>query len=480
MALWHNYQDASGWHWQSLRGALSSDASAVSWSSGRIDVFARGLGGALWHQWFDQGTWHHWESLGGQLAAQPAAVSLSPGRLDVFVWGTDNGLWDKRYDASGWHWVQLGGQISSQPSATTSGSNRLDVFARGADGALWHDAFDGTAWSWEPRGGRLAAAPAAISPAPGQLMVFVRGRDGALWRDSFVGSWQWEGLGGQVVDSPAAVLPGDAFVEGADGKLWHWQASGWESLGGQLAAPPAVVVPAPGEVSVFAQWSDRTLRYLHRSAVWDGWQNHGGVLLSASDPLTFPIPVYLQVMNLDCETAALQMALSALGHSYTQSQLFALEQPDTRPPVMGSDGHVLRWGDPYTNFVGDVNGTDHPPPTGYGIYFPLIASIASSHGAPYASGGEGFSAASVYDAVAAGHPVEVWVEVGWSRPYIGTWTAWDGRAIRYSLNEHTVILSGISPTSVRVNDPWHGTQYWVSKATFETSWSDFHNMAIIF
>ena len=70
--------------------------------------------------------------------------------------------------------------------------------------------------------------------------------------------------------------------------------------------------------------------------------------------------------------------------------------------------------------------------------------------------------------------------VDFTRPGVSTWTAWDGRKIRYSYAEHAVTLSGVSPTQVRVNDPLHGTQYWVSKATFETSWADFNNMAVVF
>jgi uncharacterized protein YvpB len=199
--------------------------------------------------------------------------------------------------------------------------------------------------------------------------------------------------------------------------------------------------------------------------------------------VTFPVPIYKQTMNLDCETAALQMGLAALGHNFTQQQLFAYEQPDTRPPVMGrlSNGQkiVVQWGDPYTNFVGDVNGADLIP-TGFGIYYPLIVSIAVSHGAPNAYGHEGFTAAELYAAVAAGHPVVVWTETGWERPYVGYWTAWDGKKIKYSLVEHAVTLSGVSATQVRVNDPWHsGSQYWFSKAAFERSWADFNNMAVV-
>jgi uncharacterized protein YvpB len=86
----------------------------------------------------------------------------------------------------------------------------------------------------------------------------------------------------------------------------------------------------------------------------------------------------------------------------------------------------------------------------------------------------------VYAALSTGHPVEVWIETNWTRPWMGTWTAWDGRKIRYSYAEHAVTLSGVSATQVRVNDPLHGTQYWISKGLFETVWSDFNNMAVIF
>jgi uncharacterized protein YvpB len=191
------------------------------------------------------------------------------------------------------------------------------------------------------------------------------------------------------------------------------------------------------------------------------------------------VPVYAQTMNLDCETGALQMALAALGQSYTQPELFALEKPDLRPAVVGPDNTVLRWGNPYANFVGDVNGLETNL-TGYGVYSPVIVAIARSHGAPGTIGFPGMLAENVYDALWLGHPVEVWVNAGWVRPPIGTWTAWDGQLVPYTLDEHAVTLSGVSTDSVRVNDPLHGTQYWVKKTTFEANWRDFGNQAVIF
>jgi len=195
--------------------------------------------------------------------------------------------------------------------------------------------------------------------------------------------------------------------------------------------------------------------------------------------VTIGVPVYRQTRALNCETGALQMGLAAYGHYYSQDALFAYENPDMRRAVVGANGTVSKWGDPYTNFVGSVNGSETAL-TGYGVYYPVILSIARSHGLPNAYGGEGFSPATIYAELAARHPVEVWVEARWSRPRLGTWTAWDGRRIRYSLAEHAVTLSGVSATSVRVNDPQFGSQYWVSKSTFETVWRDFGNMAVIF
>ncbi len=198
-----------------------------------------------------------------------------------------------------------------------------------------------------------------------------------------------------------------------------------------------------------------------------------------SGPITIPVPLYKQTMNLDCETASLQMALAYRGHWYPQSYMFQFEHPDARPAIKSADGTILQWGNPFTNFVGNVNGAEHTG-TGYGVYYPPILWIANGLGDPSAVGGNGYSASTIYQALASGHPVQVWVEYQWVRPAVNVWKAWDNAKIHYSLHEHTVVLSGLSDTQVRVNDPWPGTQYWIDKATFERSWADFYNMAIIY
>src|SRR5438094_10576185 len=195
--------------------------------------------------------------------------------------------------------------------------------------------------------------------------------------------------------------------------------------------------------------------------------------------VTIPVPVIQQSMVLDCETAALQQGLAYYGLNLSQSQLFAEEYADVRLPVMGANHTVLRWGNPYTNFVGYVNGSDWTP-TGFGVYWPVILELAHRYGLPNAIGGEGFAPSRIYSELALGHPVQVWIETRFARVALGTWTAWDGTQVRYSYAEHSLTLTGVSPTQVRVNDVLDASQYWVSKSLFEANFADFNNMAVIF
>src|SRR2546423_12453048 len=195
--------------------------------------------------------------------------------------------------------------------------------------------------------------------------------------------------------------------------------------------------------------------------------------------VTIPVPLIQQTMVLDCETAALQQGLAYYGIDISQAEMFARENADTRLPEMGANHTVLRWGNPYKNFVGYVNSSDAIP-TGYGVYWPVILGLAQAYGLPNAVGGEGFSPAAIYSELAAGHPGQVWIQTRFARVWLGSWTAWDGTPVRYSFAEHSVTLTGVSPTHVRVNDVLDASQYWVSKSLFEANFADFNSMAVIF
>ncbi|MDD1721063.1 MAG: hypothetical protein LUP95_03655 [Euryarchaeota archaeon] len=73
---------------------------SCSWGLGRLDLFAIGAGGNLWHKWFQgtksQGTWSNREGLGTPpggavyYKVAPAVCSWGAGRIDVFVFHWDN------------------------------------------------------------------------------------------------------------------------------------------------------------------------------------------------------------------------------------------------------------------------------------------------------------------------------------------------------------------------------------------------------
>ncbi|MBY7033241.1 DUF346 domain-containing protein, partial [Clostridium botulinum] len=103
--------------WTNLGGDITSGLGASSWAANRIDLFARGRGGELIHNWFDNGKWNYWENLGGILTSSPKAVSWGFNRIDVVCRGTDNAMYHKWWDGSTWSGFEnLGGQLTSAPT----------------------------------------------------------------------------------------------------------------------------------------------------------------------------------------------------------------------------------------------------------------------------------------------------------------------------------------------------------------------------
>lgn len=270
--------------WESLGGAVTSGPATASWGPGRLDVFARGTDGQLWHKWYT-GAWAGWEPLGGSLASDPAVVSWGPNRIDVFARSASGALLHRWWDGSQWRgWETLPGSMNSAPAVASWQAGRLDVFAKGADGTLIHKWYDGGWSGWESLGGVLTSDPAAVSWGPGRLDVFARGTDGQLWHKWYDGTWRWwEPLGGGLQGGPdvAAWAAGrlDVFVRGTDNQLWRkwWDGTGWygwEPLfapvtvaGSGLVSDPASVSWGPGRIDVFGHAFD--------GAVWHKWYDAG-------------------------------------------------------------------------------------------------------------------------------------------------------------------------------------------------------------
>ena len=129
---------------------------AVSWGSGRIDLFWMGPDRDLMHRmWSEAGGWSADESLGGELAAPAAVTAWAENEMEVFAVFSDGQLWDRYWDGAAWHsWETLGGELAGQPAASSWGADRIDVFAPGRDGRLWHRWWNGAEWvPWETEPG---------------------------------------------------------------------------------------------------------------------------------------------------------------------------------------------------------------------------------------------------------------------------------------------------------------------------------------
>lgn len=179
------------------------------------------------------------------------------------------------------------------------------------------------------------------------------------------------------------------------------------------------------------------------------------------------------------------MALGNQGIHTDEEALLALIGRDPRPGVVGSDGRLVRWGNPNVAFVGDPDGklTNY---TGYGVYAGPVAQAAQAAGGKVLAWGtnlppdrgKGISPAAVYEALLAGHPVIAWISNTYHDLRLGTYTAFDGSTVWYSLTEHAVTLIGVRPDAVLINDPWFG-QAWHPKAEFESAFHAFEEMAVI-
>jgi uncharacterized protein YvpB len=191
-----------------------------------------------------------------------------------------------------------------------------------------------------------------------------------------------------------------------------------------------------------------------------------------------PVGTVRQSMPLDCEAAALQEALSAVGVNISQEQIVAAQNPDTRAAQV-SNGTIVRWGDAYTNFVGDVRGSEARY-TGYGVYAPVVAQLTEQYGRT-ATVVEGGSVNDVFAAVGRGEPVVVWTSNTFQAVGMSAWSAWDGRSVPYALTEHAVTVIGVdyAAQTITLNDVGVGRDKTFTVSQFASFWSSFGNMAVV-
>jgi len=194
--------------------------------------------------------------------------------------------------------------------------------------------------------------------------------------------------------------------------------------------------------------------------------------------ISLPGPVIKQDLALDCESAALQVALAVQHIDVTQDAIFSSLPQDPRPAQIGPDGYPERWGDPYTDFVGDVNGFE-PSFTGYGVYYPPIVAAAEHFGAQ-AVGRTGWTIPQIVDQLRAGNVVVVWLTSDFKPHVPRYWTAWDGRRIPWAIGEHAVPVIGYDPVrnTITVVDVLYGVVRTFTTQAFAAALTTFGGMGI--
>lgn len=239
------------WRWQ-YYPYKSTDPISTN-KDGRMELFARGIDGSLYHMWQTSinGAWSAWASMGGTVASEPVAVTNRTGGNAAFARFTDNNLyyaWQNGSSGAWSSWISLGGSIAGRPSVGKSPDGRMDVFCRMPDGTIqhrWESTSSG--WqAWASLGGSFAADPVVALNWEGREEVFVRGTDSQLYHKWQLndGSWSdWASLGGTIAGDPAIGMTYDGrielycrFTDGSTRRNWQngrivgtsW--SGWSAL----------------------------------------------------------------------------------------------------------------------------------------------------------------------------------------------------------------------------------------------------------
>ena len=194
------------------------------------------------------------------------------------------------------------------------------------------------------------------------------------------------------------------------------------------------------------------------------------------------VPWRRQAHNLSCEAAALRMALEYYAIQVDELTLIGFMTNDRRPPRFDSAGRLQTWGDPATGYVGNPDGRIERY-TGYGVYHQPVTRAATTAGATVLASGSGLygsavPAMAVYQAVLSGHPVVVWISNTYRQVPLGSYVAYDGAPVRYTLTEHAVTVIGVRSDTLLINDPWFG-RAWYRKGQFESAYRTFAGMAVV-
>lgn len=182
------------------------------------------------------------------------------------------------------------------------------------------------------------------------------------------------------------------------------------------------------------------------------------------------VPWHRQEHSLSCELASLKMALSGVGLNIPEQELINSLSFDPTPKSSGI------WGDPYTGFVGDINGKMMR--TGYGVYWNPIAKVGLGYVRTDVL--QSGSIAELIYHLHQGRPVIVWGYYGSGEKM--TWKTPQGKEIHAVDGEHARVLIGytgssLNPEKMILLDPIYGEVY-MDALQFLENWSALENGAV--
>ena len=294
--------------WQSLGGSVApgADLAVAQNADGRLELFAHGTDGAVWHIWqpipgAGTGEWSGWASLGGQIVGSPRVARNGDGRLELFACGTDHALYHiAQAPAGGWGaWSSLGGSmltglfVPPVLDVCANADGRLEAFVRATDAAVWHiwqpvpNAAPGQWSEWESLGGGAVSQLVVARDGGGGLAVMTESMNGVpqLILQSGDPAWGggWTDLGGQGKGQMALGCNADgrleAFIVGTDSALYHaWQVAPgggwapWAPLGG-IVQGFGLGVNSDGRFEIFHVGLDQRVYHIWQTAASNGWNS---------------------------------------------------------------------------------------------------------------------------------------------------------------------------------------------------------------
>ncbi|MBX4205076.1 MAG: C39 family peptidase [Candidatus Doudnabacteria bacterium] len=183
-----------------------------------------------------------------------------------------------------------------------------------------------------------------------------------------------------------------------------------------------------------------------------------------------PATYHRQEHSLSCEIAALKMALSVFDINPSESELVGKLKFDPTPRTTSV------WGDPFTGFVGIIDGKMGVD--GYGVYADPILEVAKQYTNAQVIRATPVELAKQID---LGNPVVIWGYSGRGRTI--KWSTPAGRQITAINGEHARTLIGYwgapsAPIGFIILDPIYGTLKWKT-ADLMKNMQPFDYMAVV-